>query len=215
MDAGIIQTTKLKYRKRQLQHVLVTMEKNPTKLGPEILREITILQAIYWISAAWKEVESDTIVKCFAKCGFTPECVSVSEDDEDSDIEDDTPIAVLHLALDLFDCNFRELVAIDREFATCDNNMMQWDQSAVDIIKEITTEKENASESEDDIEEPNPSVVTVNEVSECLSKLRQFALMKNQSPMLDMVMNFEDMFVKMRVEATEVQSKISDFFRVK
>jgi hypothetical protein len=112
MDAFIIQATKLKYRNRQLQHVLIIMETISTKLGPEILREITILQATYLISAAWKEVDSDMIVKCFAKSGYTPECVSVSEDDEETDIEDDTPIAVLHLALELFDCHFRELVAI-------------------------------------------------------------------------------------------------------
>jgi hypothetical protein len=63
--------------------------------------------------------------------------------------------------------------------------MMQWDQSAVDILKEMTTEKEkeNTRDSENETEEPNPSVVSVNEVSECLSKCRQFALMMNQSPM--------------------------------
>jgi hypothetical protein len=53
------------------------------------------------------------------------------------------------LAHELFDCNFRELVAKDREFTTCDNNMMQWEQSAVDILKEMTTEKENTSDIED------------------------------------------------------------------
>jgi hypothetical protein len=66
------------YNKVEVQEgPATTCARRPTKLGPEILREITILQAYYWISAAWKEVDSDTIVKCFAKCGFTPECVSV------------------------------------------------------------------------------------------------------------------------------------------
>jgi hypothetical protein len=58
-------------------------------------------------------------------------------------------------------------------------------QNAVDILKEMTTdkEKEHPRDSEDKIEEPNPSVISVNKVSECLCKLRQFSLMKNQSPM--------------------------------
>ncbi|KAH3834821.1 hypothetical protein DPMN_108154 [Dreissena polymorpha] len=53
---------KLKYRRRQLQHVLAELEKDKTKLGPEILRQITILQAVYCASGAWREVESDLIV---------------------------------------------------------------------------------------------------------------------------------------------------------
>jgi hypothetical protein len=85
--------------------------------------------------------------------------------------------------------------------------MMQWDQSAVDILKEMTTEKENASDSEDEIEEPNPSVVTVKKVSECLSKLRQFALMKNKSPILDMVMNFEDILGKCMLRQLRCRAK--------
>jgi hypothetical protein len=65
--------------------------------------------------------------------------------------------------------------------------MTQWDKSAVDILKEMTTEneKENTSDSEDESEKPNPDVVSINVVAECLSKLRQFALVKNQRSMLD------------------------------
>ncbi|XP_052791892.1 tigger transposable element-derived protein 4-like [Mya arenaria] len=38
MDAGIIQTLKLKYRKRQLAHVLSEMDRNSSQTGPEILK---------------------------------------------------------------------------------------------------------------------------------------------------------------------------------
>ena len=61
MDQGIIQTVKLKYRKCQLQHVLAEMDICATKTGSQILKEITILQAIYWINSAWKEVKVETI----------------------------------------------------------------------------------------------------------------------------------------------------------
>jgi hypothetical protein len=54
----------------------------------------------------------------------------------------DTPISVLHLAPELLNCNFRELVAIDREFVTCDNHMTDWYKSSVDILNEMSTEKE-------------------------------------------------------------------------
>ena len=46
------------------------------KIWHEILRDITILEAIYWIAAAWLEIKEETIVKCFRKCGFSPEIIS-------------------------------------------------------------------------------------------------------------------------------------------
>ncbi|XP_052262071.1 tigger transposable element-derived protein 4-like [Dreissena polymorpha] len=55
MDQGIIQTMKLKYRKRQLQHVMMELERSSATTGPQILKEVNILQAIYWVISAWKE----------------------------------------------------------------------------------------------------------------------------------------------------------------
>jgi hypothetical protein len=46
------------------------MEKDKSKCGSELLKNINILQAIYWINRSWQEVETSTIQKCFAKCGF-------------------------------------------------------------------------------------------------------------------------------------------------
>ena len=73
MDQGIIQTFKLKYRSRQLQHILNQMEVT-YNLGRDIIREISILDAIYWINGAWNEVDVSTIQKCFTKCGFLRKC---------------------------------------------------------------------------------------------------------------------------------------------
>jgi len=61
MDQGIIQTGKLKFRKRQLQHIISELEKDKSKCGSELLKTINILQAIYWINRSWQEVESSTI----------------------------------------------------------------------------------------------------------------------------------------------------------
>lgn len=41
------------------------------KTDIDLLRDVNVLQAIYWISSALKEVSSDTIEKCFANCGFS------------------------------------------------------------------------------------------------------------------------------------------------
>ena len=64
MDQGIIQTLKVKFRKKQFKFVLNQMNKSE-KSGSEILKEISILNAIYWVDSAWQEVEGLTIQKCF------------------------------------------------------------------------------------------------------------------------------------------------------
>ena len=70
MDQGIIQATKLKYRKIQLQNLITKMEKDKTKCCSELLKEVDILQAIIWVTRAWNMVLPETIQRCFRSCGF-------------------------------------------------------------------------------------------------------------------------------------------------
>jgi len=78
MDQGIIQATKLKFRKRQISQ----MDKCESKTGSQILKDISILDAIFWISRSWDEIEITTIEKCFAKAGFKVDSDMISTDDE-------------------------------------------------------------------------------------------------------------------------------------
>ncbi|XP_069102038.1 tigger transposable element-derived protein 4-like [Argopecten irradians] len=70
MDQGIIQAMKLKYRKRQLQYLIAQMDRQKRLTGSQLLKHITILGVIYWVSSAWTDVDSSTITKCFSKAGF-------------------------------------------------------------------------------------------------------------------------------------------------
>ena len=106
---------------------------------------MNILQAIYWVISAWKETTTETIGKCFAKCGFLSESeksasaseksadeseksaseseniASESEKSERSecdDVEDELSLIMHKLARDLFGCEVKNLINIDR-----DNNM--------------------------------------------------------------------------------------------
>ena len=40
------------------------------KTGTDLLKEISILDAVYRISGSWNEVDCSTITKCFSNCGF-------------------------------------------------------------------------------------------------------------------------------------------------
>lgn len=53
-----------------MQYILTQMDKQPGVGGTELLCQINILDTVYWISQAWKEVETSTISKCFEKAGF-------------------------------------------------------------------------------------------------------------------------------------------------
>ncbi|XP_052696591.1 tigger transposable element-derived protein 4-like [Crassostrea angulata] len=160
MDQGIIQTLKLKFRNRQLKKMVREMD-HSSKCGSEILKIISLLDAIYWIDRSWKEVETSTIVKCFKRCGFvdmqnenlpTTEVDVNDGGDDDEDEDDDVPLAVLQLPRELFGCEFRELVKMDADMEACDNQERDWDKPASEIIEEMN-EKEDEDYEEEESEE--------------------------------------------------------------
>ena len=58
-----------KYRKTQLRYMITQMERSKEK-DCQLLKEINVLKAIYWIKQIWNDVKCDTIVKWFKKFGF-------------------------------------------------------------------------------------------------------------------------------------------------
>ena len=52
----------------------------------ETAKEIDVIQALKWITSAWKEVSKDTINNCFAKCDVVEKPAS-TDNNEDVDEE--------------------------------------------------------------------------------------------------------------------------------
>lgn len=72
LDAGIIQSCKLQYRKLLLNHLVDFIDNCIEK--PEVpAPKITQLDAVTWIRGAWDAVKASTISKCFRKVGFNVE----------------------------------------------------------------------------------------------------------------------------------------------
>lgn len=71
LDAGIIQTVKLNYRKSLLRPVLFEMEQDGTSIGPELVKSVDLLDAVMWLKKAWNNLKPSTITKCFQEGGFT------------------------------------------------------------------------------------------------------------------------------------------------
>ena len=78
MDAGIIQSVKINYRKRMLRHLISRMDACNT--ASELIKLVNILDAILWIHDVWSSLPSSTIQKCFTKCCFQRQ-IEASESD--------------------------------------------------------------------------------------------------------------------------------------
>ena len=68
VDLGIIKNFKVHYRKRLLYHILMKIDTCST--AHDIIKSVTILDAIRWVGLAWEKVSPETIQKCFRKVGI-------------------------------------------------------------------------------------------------------------------------------------------------
>ena len=64
-----------------MRYVLSRIANN--RSASEIVNSVDIFKAITWTSDAWKEVTTDTIKNCFAKCGIAEQTVEVNDDLDD------------------------------------------------------------------------------------------------------------------------------------
>ena len=130
MDQEIIQTTKLKFYQQQSQHILNKMEKS-TQSGTELLKQITVLDTIYWINRAWKAVDGTTIMKCFDKCGFDKVRQAPVELESDCYSDDDVPLIELARCKAIYGKHIHEM--INDDVPTCDNNKVDWNLPATEL----------------------------------------------------------------------------------
>ena len=68
LDLGIIKSFKVHYRMLLMRFVLAKIDE--CSCASEGLKSMTVLQAIRWVSEAWKNVKETTIKKCFRKAGM-------------------------------------------------------------------------------------------------------------------------------------------------
>ncbi|XP_068671032.1 tigger transposable element-derived protein 6-like [Montipora foliosa] len=79
LDAGIIKTWKMYYKRKLLRHV--ASEIDGKKTASEIVKSVNLLMAIRWMVSAWEEVPSEVISKCFKHVGMYPDQETEMDDD--------------------------------------------------------------------------------------------------------------------------------------
>lgn len=84
LDQGIIENFKSHYRKRLIKEMLDKVDGliQNNILDTQIEFKVSILDAVSWISEAWKLVKPETIINCFRKCGFARSSVTNDEQTE-------------------------------------------------------------------------------------------------------------------------------------
>ena len=170
LDLGI-KHFKVYYRKLLLHHILTKIEECDS--ANEVVKSVTILNAIRWVSAAWGKVTPDTIKKCFRKAGILNKDIQVVSRDCERDSEED-PFMDLNVTSNMEDLeslmsqvatgdsswSVQEFINVDSELPVCqDIYDDKWDQEFLNhITQESSTEETEVIESEDrEDEDPVPA----------------------------------------------------------
>ena len=93
MDQGIIRNVKVHYRKLLMQYLFANMDCTPS--GSELARNVSVLDAVIWISQAVKKLLPETATRCFEKAGFFTGEVTASVENEND--QQDLKIAWMKL----------------------------------------------------------------------------------------------------------------------
>jgi len=75
MDQGILEPLKKRYKKRLLQHLIIENESSSLTI-PEVLKQITIKDVVYWSAQAWDEASSSSLASGWKKL---LQCETVSQ----------------------------------------------------------------------------------------------------------------------------------------
>jgi hypothetical protein len=90
LDLGIIRAFKARYRKHMLKHLIAKIDMCDDKIS--LTKEKNVLDAIHWVNRSWTET---TIVAWFRDAGFPLQCPTEIHNEEESDPDDDIPLAQL------------------------------------------------------------------------------------------------------------------------
>lgn len=215
LDAGIIQSFKIKYRKKLVKHVLARI--NDDHSATDIVKSVSILQAIRWLQQSWKEVASLTIKNCFEKCGIVKLSEKLTELEE-NDLEFEalvreftTDISAAQFAkfdenvpvseplINENDIDWREKTREDSINAVRNRDKIIEIQDDLDEIEDEDTQNENVEEN-----------LTAAEVINFLDRICCSPVIDEESQsMLGTVMKkLEDIQISKRK-----QSSIRDYFR--
>ena len=227
LDLGIIKTFKTYYRKLFIRYVLTKIDTCST--ATEVVKSITILQAIRWVAEAWKSVDTITIKKCFRKAGILDKDFHVVQ----QRVLEEDPFRDLHPQLqdeevdsDLLDLMARvqddhcslDTYLCEDDLPTCfDMDNPYWEDDFFADLEETPEQGTNDdSDVEDgDIDELSPLPLKIRSYREALGALedvRAFFESKGHTSEATQVMAFADNITDLSCQCNSRQLLLSECF---
>lgn len=188
------------------------LKREATTFGPQILKELNVLHAIYWVICAWKDTSPDTIMKCFINCGFQSD-TPVLNSESDADDEDELPLIMHKLAKYLFGCDVNDLIQIDKDFHTCDNDLSSWDRSVTEILGEGEESESDIDEDVTERHEENDKSLRLRGICVMSAQIQKWAIKNGHSDVVQAPMELRNCVGNTMMTGDILkQKKISDFF---
>ena len=164
MDMGIIKNLKTFYRQELVSRIIASIENNiisSEASAADISKTINVLQAIHMTADSWRAVSAETIQNCFKHCFGTGESILRTTS---SDVVPDIPAVT----------NYEDYLNIDESIQCC-----AADESYEDDIVATLTERAGAQEDSSDEEDDASHIVSVQEASLYIERLRRFFLQED------------------------------------
>ena len=202
-DAGIIRAFKSHYRKRLLRHVLFHMDE--CNQASDLAKQVNFLDSILWVNTAWASVTSETIQKCFSKCGIGAQLDEQQDQPQDELQPDD------HLS-ELLDGT-----SLD-QFTNCDEDVCTFATATSDSQQTATPIADDEDDDEEtDAADPAPPAppVSLKLSLQSLQTLQTFALENEDDKILKLVDQTKQLVEQMKLLqiTTSKQAKLDNYFK--
>ncbi|XP_046560365.1 tigger transposable element-derived protein 4-like [Haliotis rubra] len=159
MDQGVINNLKVHYRK---QLMIKAIDKKESV-------SITVIDAMQHLRQAWDCVQPQTINKCYLHAGFKISDQTNTQDDDDSDPEDDVPLATLLVN----NITLAQYASVDDDLVT---SCPASEQDIVQNIIDSRTRTQLLSDDEDEDDMPPPLPPTLDATTEALEVVRRYVI---------------------------------------
>ena len=198
LDAGIIKTWKVHYRRTLLQYI--ASEINGQKSASEIIKFVHLLMAIRWMVSAWEEVKPEVITRRFKHVGMYPDEAEAIEIDDpfagEEELEMETLLSKISTSGQDLDMSSFD----DDENAyepPIDTSSPNWRENLRSEIVEEIAEESDDNEASDDFDLPlkTPEVSSVKGALGLVNKLADFSYCQGNEELCKTVARVKDVLV--------------------
>ena len=217
LDQGIIKNFKYHYRTFFIEKLLSLIEsEQDTESAYRMVKDITILDSLYWIKTAWSQVDSNTIINCFKHAGFNQDYV-INASDLHHHLPSPSPSPSIILSrLDIPGLTLEDTINIDENLATCETYLDASldnleDKIMNNVLEEIDfniIQEDDDNEKENDDNEIVKPVCTDKEVKGYLALIRDYCIVKSPD-LVESIVQIQNKLIENRV----CQSDIRNFFK--